>query len=84
MTTPTAHLTADLTWDYRDWRGHDRSVDLEIPYTCDADGKVQILCGMGDLPVEEWYQISDYIESDFAPWDYAEWLAEDTDRSVEP
>ena len=79
---PTAHLTADLTWDYRDWRGHDRSVELEIPYTCDADGDVVMLCGPGDMPPGEWALIVGYIEAELAPQAYAEWLAEDTDRGM--
>ena len=73
---PTAHLTADLTWDYTDWRGRDRSVDLEIPYTCDADGDVRVLCGQSDLPFGEWGRICDHIEVEIAPQAYAEWLAD--------
>ena len=82
MTAPIAHLTADLSWDYRDWRGHDRSVDLEVPYTCDADGNVRILCGSDGLTIWEWERISDHIEDEIAPQAYAEWLAEDTDRGM--
>ena len=73
---PTAHLTADLTWDYTDWRGRDRSVDLEIPYTCDADGDVRVLCGQSDLPFGEWGRICSHIEAEIAPQAYAEWLAD--------
>ena len=80
---PTAHLTADLSWDYTDWRGRDRSVDLEVPYTCDQDGDVRILCGSDDVPTDQWYRITDHIASEIAPQAYAEWLAEDADRSVE-
>ena len=73
---PTAHLTADLTWDYTDWRGRDCSVDLEIPYTCDADGDVRVLCGQGELPTAEWVRVGDHIEAEIAPQAYAEWLAD--------
>ena len=79
----TAHLTADLSWDYTDWRGRDRSVDLEVPYTCDQDGDVRILCGSDDVPRAVWDSICDHIEAEIAPQAYAEWLEEDTDRSVE-
>ena len=81
MTTPTAHLTADLSWDYTDWLGRDRSADLAIPYTCDADGNVSILCGQGDLPTDEWDRICDHIDNQIAGPAYAEWLADD-DREM--
>jgi hypothetical protein len=76
----TANLYTELTWDWQDWRGRDHEADLNIKYTCDADGAVVLTDVQGELPDEEFWTladyITDYIEANVAPEAYSEWLAD--------
>ena len=72
----TAHLYTEMTWDWQDWRGRDHEADLNVTYTCDANGAVTITDVQGELPDCEFDALGDYIESNIAPEAYGEWLAE--------
>lgn len=85
MPAPTAHLTHTLTWDYQDWRGRDREIDVTVEYTI-ARGEIefgQFTYGGPELPDAEVERICDYIESEIAPEDFAEWEADRGDYLYE-
>jgi hypothetical protein len=47
----TANLYTELTWDWQDWRGRDHEADMNIKYTCDADGAVVLTDVQGNCPM---------------------------------
>ena len=75
---PTANLTASLQWEYHDHRGRECETDIQIDYTCNADGVIDL--GQqhtgADLDESEWDRVADHIEAEIAPEAYAEWLAD--------
>lgn len=75
--TPTADLTANLTWDWQDWRGRDHEADIEVFYSFDGEAirswKLNYDPGFDEAEAD---RLIDHIESEYAPEAYAEWLAE--------
>lgn len=76
----TASLTANLTWNWQDWRGRDKEADLEVSYTFDGETirNWQLNYDPGFDDAEE-QRLIDHIEGEYAPEAYAEWLADMAD-----
>ena len=74
----TAKLKCSLTWDYQDWRGHDRETDVEVVYTFDGTdiGLLELNLAPDDFPDSELDALLDYVADMYAPEAYAEWLAD--------
>jgi len=82
----TATLTANLTWDWQDWRGRERSEDVELEYTCDADFHIElksISYGGAEMDDPDLDALLDYVAGEYAPDAYAEWLADRDDYRCE-
>lgn len=80
-----ATLKHSMSWDYQDWRGRDRETDLDLTYTCDADGYVRIASinyGGPELDDAELDRIEEYLAENVAPEAYGEWLAERAEWSA--
>jgi hypothetical protein len=73
----TAKLTTELTWYWQDWRGRDHEADIEVSYMYDGktmtEPRLNFDPGFDDA---EMYRMLDYIESEYAPDAYADWLAD--------
>ena len=80
----TAHLSACITWSWQSANGRDHEADVIVDYTYDGDTIRTYTLGNADgLPEREEEALIDYIECEYAPQDYAEWLADCADHSAE-